>query len=35
MSQNHYDMGIAVGDYDNDGFEDKAGRSESHEVPEG
>ena len=21
-SQNHYDMGIAVGDYDNDGFED-------------
>jgi hypothetical protein len=22
MSQNHYDMGIAVGDYDNDGFED-------------
>jgi hypothetical protein len=22
MPQNHYDMGIAVGDYDNDGFED-------------
>jgi len=22
MSQNHYDMGVAVGDYDNDGFED-------------
>ncbi len=22
MPQNHYDMGVAVGDYDNDGFED-------------
>jgi len=22
MPQNHYDMGIAIGDYDNDGFED-------------
>jgi enediyne biosynthesis protein E4 len=22
ISQNHYDMGVAVGDYDNDGFED-------------